>query len=78
MFERRQQAVESLLNSNDEFRWLFNKHHDIHKRVELAEEGDLPLDDLTLAQMKKEKLSLRDRLTEIMNTVPNIPNGQLN
>jgi uncharacterized protein YdcH (DUF465 family) len=66
MFENQSEtAVEALLQSDEEFRELFRRHQELDKKVLDAELGTLPLDDLTLVKMKKEKLLAKDRLTRI-------------
>lgn len=66
MFESHPQTeVEALLKSNTEFRQLFRRHQELDKQVLDAELGVLPLDDTTLARMKKEKLFAKDRLTRM-------------
>ena len=62
MFEYDQQIVDKLLEENDEFRSLYEKHQELNQQVDDADVGVLPLDDLTLHRLKKEKLQLRDRL----------------
>ena len=66
MFEYDKQIVDKLLEENDEFRSLFEKHQELNKQVDDADVGVLPLDDLTLHRLKKEKLQLRDRLASII------------
>lgn len=66
MFERQRQVdVEALLRDNSEFRQLYHRHRELDKQVLDAELGVLPLDDATLARMKKEKLIAKDRLTRM-------------
>ena len=66
MFEAHPQTeVEALLKSDSEFRQLFRRHQELDKQVLDAELGVLPLDDTTLARMKKEKLFAKDRLTRM-------------
>ena len=63
MFEEQpQQQIEALIRSNPEFRQLYQRHRDLDKKVMDAELGVLPIDDVTLAQMKREKLAAKDRL----------------
>jgi uncharacterized protein YdcH (DUF465 family) len=63
MFENQPEtAVEALLQSDEEFRELFRRHQELDRKVLDAELGTLPLDDLTLVKMKKEKLLAKDRL----------------
>jgi uncharacterized protein len=65
MFEGRQQEVDVLMKSNAEFRSLYLRHRELDKQVLDAELGVRPIDDMTLARMKKEKLHAKDRLTTI-------------
>jgi uncharacterized protein YdcH (DUF465 family) len=60
--------VEALLKSDGEFRRLFQRHQELDKQVLDAELGVLPLDDVTMARMKKEKLQAKDRLTRILES----------
>lgn len=67
MFENQPEtAVEALMQSDEEFRELFRRHQELDKKVLDAELGTLPLDDLTLVKMKKEKLLAKDRLTRML------------
>ncbi len=66
MFEGQPQAeLDVLLKSDSEFRQLYHRHRELDKQVLDAELGVLPLDDNTLARMKKEKLHAKDRLTQM-------------
>jgi uncharacterized protein YdcH (DUF465 family) len=67
MFERRQELMESLLKSNNNFRRLYNNHQKLEKRVIAAENGTAPMDDLALTTLKREKLQLKDQLTRLMD-----------
>jgi uncharacterized protein YdcH (DUF465 family) len=69
MFENQSgNEVEALLESDREFRELFRRHQELDKQVLDAELGVLPLDDVTLVKMKKEKLHAKDRLTRILES----------
>ena len=69
MFENQSgNEVEALLESDSEFRKLFRRHQELDKQVLDAELGVLPLDDITLVRMKKEKLHAKDRLTRILES----------
>jgi uncharacterized protein YdcH (DUF465 family) len=71
MFEEQpQQQIEALIRSNPEFRQLYQRHRDLDKRVMDAELGVLPIDDVTLGQMKREKLAAKDRLTRLYASEP--------
>ena len=66
MFEGQPQAeLDALFKANPEFRQLYHHHKELDKKVLDAELGVLPLDDVTLAKMKKEKLWAKDRLTHL-------------
>jgi uncharacterized protein len=65
MFEGHQQEVESLMQNDNEFRSLYMRHRELDKQVLDAELGVLPLDDMTLVKLKKEKLWAKDRLTHM-------------
>lgn len=63
MFENQQRDdVEALMKADAEFRRLYQHHRELDSKVHDAEIGVLPLDDITLASMKKEKLHARTRL----------------
>ena len=66
MFENHPQTqVDALMKSDLEFRQLYQRHRELDKQVLDAELGVLPIDDATLARMKKEKLYAKDRLTRM-------------
>ncbi len=65
MFEGHQHEVETMMQSNAEFRSLYMRHRELDKQVHDAEIGVLPLDDMTLLRMKKEKLWAKDKLTHL-------------
>lgn len=65
MFEGHQHEVESLMQNDSEFRSLYMRHRELDKQVLDAELGVLPLDDMTLVKLKKEKLWAKDRLTHM-------------
>lgn len=66
MFENRQTSVNHLLGESIEFRRLYKKHQELHKKVHEAETGVRAMDDISLAQLKKEKLWHKDRLSRIL------------
>lgn len=67
MFESQQHEVEHLIESNPEFKTLYNEHRQLEKRVTAAENGTAPMSDDALNQLKREKLRIKDRLTRIMD-----------
>ena len=69
MFEERSaDELDSLLKSNPEFKQLYQRHKELDRRVMNAELGVNPVDDLTLNQMKREKLAAKDRLVRMADT----------
>ncbi len=67
MFHNRQEEVKKMLSENIEFRRIYNKHQQLDQKVHDAEVGALPMDDLSLTQMKKEKLYAKDRLARMLD-----------
>ena len=66
MFETHPKSeIEALLKSDTEFRQLYQRHKELDKQVLDAELGVLPVDDMTLSRMKREKLAAKDRLTRL-------------
>ena len=57
--------VEAMIEANAEFRRLYRRHKELDKQVLDAELGVLPIDDMRLMQMKREKLAAKDRLTRM-------------
>lgn len=70
MFEGQTQAeLDKLITGNQEFKQLYQRHKELDKKVLDAELGVLPIDDSTLAQMKREKLAAKDRLTRLYDVL---------
>ncbi|ADV28296.1 protein of unknown function DUF465 [Pseudoxanthomonas suwonensis 11-1] len=66
MFEGQPQAeIDALIKSNPEFKQLYQRHRLLDKKCMQAELGVLPIDDMTLGQMKREKLAAKQRLLSI-------------
>lgn len=67
MFEgQSKEDVDSMMEADTAFRQLFYYHQKLNKKVMDAELGVLPIDDLTLTRMKREKLQAKDRLTRML------------
>jgi uncharacterized protein YdcH (DUF465 family) len=70
MFEGQPQAeLDAIIQGNNEFKQLYQRHKQLDKQVLDAELGVLPVDDLTLSQMKREKLAAKDRLTRLFDVL---------
>ena len=67
MFERHQSMLKELINENDDFRRIYNRHQELDKQVTAAELGTAPMEDLALTRLKKEKLWIKDKLAVFMN-----------
>jgi hypothetical protein len=46
--------------ANAHFLKVFDKHNELDNQITKAENGEIPLSDLELEKLKKEKLSLKD------------------
>lgn len=69
MFENRRDQMEILLKQDESFRKLYNHHQQLEKRVIAAENGTAPMADLSLNEMKREKLRAKDQLARMMDQV---------
>jgi len=67
MLDVDRETLEKLLAENDDFKSMYQRHAELNKKVDKAGRGELPLSDNSLAEMKKEKLALKDRMTEIIH-----------
>ena len=68
MFEGQpQQAIDSMMESDSSFRQLYYNHQKLDKKVTDANLGILPIDDLTLTRMKREKLLAKNQLTRMLS-----------
>jgi len=66
MFEGQPQSeIDALIKVNPEFKQLYQQHQKLNKRCMDAELGVLPIDDVTLGQMKREKLLAKQKLLRI-------------
>ena len=63
-----QEQVEALL-IHPEFKQLYQRHKQLDRQVLDAELGVLAVDDVTLTQMKREKLAAKDRLTRLYDVL---------
>lgn len=68
MFEHDQQIVTSLLQEDDDFKRLYSKHVELKQRVNEVNSGVVPMDDMTLEKIKKEKLLLKDRMARMIES----------
>ena len=66
MFDFDQDIVNLLLEDNQQFQSLFKQHHDLKERVKDAELGLVPMDNLSLGALKKEKLLAKDKMAAMI------------
>ena len=67
MFEFDEEVVEALLKESVDFKRLYDKHVDLNRDVDSANNGDKPIEDMELERMKKEKLYLKDQMAQIID-----------
>ena len=65
-FPNLQQAIGELRASNQEFAGLLDEYEKLTAEVERLEEADLPVDDLTIEEMKKRRVRLKDELYNLL------------
>jgi len=71
MFEdQAPEDVDVLVKTHPEFKRLYQRHRELDKKVAAADHNALPIDDLTLTQMKREKLATKERLLHLYDTLP--------
>ena len=63
MFENDQEIVNALLNNNKDFRRLYDKHSVLKNTVKEVNDGNVSMDQLSLEELKKAKLNLKDRMS---------------
>jgi len=66
MFEYDQEIVNTLINKNNDFKRLFDKHSSLKGTVREMNEGNIGIDQLSLEKLKKTKLKLKDRMSLII------------
>ena len=75
MFENQQsEDVEALMKADAEFRRLYQHHKRLDSKLHDADIGVLPIDDATLAGLKKEKLQAKARLERMWADRTHLPN----
>lgn len=60
MLHEYRDEIHELKQQNAHFAKIFEKHNEIDKKVEDAEAGRIPITDIELETLKKEKLLLKD------------------
>lgn len=71
MFEdQRRDDVEAMIESNFAFARLYQRHRKLDSQVHDAERGALPMDDVALSTMKKQKLHTKEELQQMWDSRP--------
>ena len=65
-FPEMHDAINILRNANPLFARLYGTYHRLTGKVEDLEEHDMPVDDFTLEDMKKQRVKLKDDLYHLM------------
>ena len=60
MLHEYRDEIHELKQQNAHFAKIFEKHNELDQKVEDAEAGRIPMTDLELETLKKEKLLLKD------------------
>ena len=62
MSDNEDRIVDELLDSNLEFRRLFEQHRTLDEQIHDAETGVAPLDNVAIGTLKKRKLLAKDQM----------------
>ena len=66
MFEQDQEIMQYLIDTNKNFRRLYNKHCQLKSKVKEINKLHFNIDGFDLELLKKEKLLIKDRLAIII------------
>jgi uncharacterized protein YdcH (DUF465 family) len=60
MLHEYRDEIHELKQENAHFAKIFEKHNELDDKIAKAESGDIPMTDLEIETLKKEKLLLKD------------------
>jgi uncharacterized protein YdcH (DUF465 family) len=60
MLQEYRDEISHLKQENAHFAKIFEKHNELDQKIEHADLGDIPMTDIELETLKKEKLLLKD------------------
>ncbi len=60
MLHEYRDEIHELKQENAHFARIFEKHNDLDDKITKAENGDIPMTDMEIETLKKEKLLLKD------------------
>ncbi|HNC51412.1 MAG TPA: DUF465 domain-containing protein [Accumulibacter sp.] len=58
--------IHALQSSDEQFGHLYNQYHQVTREVERLEEEDVPVDDFTIENMKKQRVWLKDQMYRML------------
>ena len=61
-FPEHKDTIHQLKTGNHHFAKLFDEYHRVNKDIRRIEENEEPVTDITLEEMKKQRLKLKDEL----------------
>lgn len=61
-FPEYHEQIHSLKINNNHFARLFGEYHELTSKVEQLEGADVPVDDVTINDLRKNRLKLKDEL----------------
>ncbi len=66
MFPDHVEKIHSLKTENGEFSKIFDEYHDVTREIHRGETNVEPMDDFRLEDLRKRRLQMLDRVTEIL------------
>ncbi|MGJ8621554.1 MAG: YdcH family protein [Yoonia sp.] len=61
------EKIHQLKETDAHFAKLFDDYHTINRAIHRAETNVAPTDDLHMAQLRKERLALKDQISGVLN-----------
>jgi uncharacterized protein YdcH (DUF465 family) len=65
-FPEHAHLINDLRSANPQFASLFERYDAVNSKVVTLEEKDVPVDDFTIEELKKERLKLKDELYDVL------------
>jgi hypothetical protein len=66
MFPEYRDLISRLKTEDDHFARLFHRHNELDQQIINMETGVLPANDVSIENLKKEKLQIKDSLYQIL------------
>lgn len=66
MFPNHVEKIHSLKTENGEFSKIFDEYHEVTREIHRGETNVEPMDDFRLEDLRKRRLQMLDRVTEIL------------